>query len=219
MIAELQSRYFAKLLSRKVSLPKELRSLILEDDKKETAYFYVEPDMKSLVVLHDYIHWFAEEIGCVPNRSFWIRNPGLWKKYFFTSTSSYFFRLVGPGSMRKEAEAAIGTQEAPMNWLGVVIFSILIFKIRTESLLDRLFSHSITRGIEKKWAMKREVSSFFKEILKGQKAEGDYHVKLCCRDNLQWVNLKYRLSKHYGIDRQKLTDAITFHELENLIAS
>lgn len=217
MLAELQARYYSAVLAGKLPLPgEEIKEWIAADARREQAYFYVAPEDKNLVVLHEYALWLAREIGCLPKRSYWWRHPRLGLRYFFTSTSGNFFRLCGPGAQAEQAQAAIMRQQLPMNGVGVLIFFILIAKTRTEYWLNRLFGQFLTRKIAAR--PRQPLHSYLQRFFPAISLQPDSVLRLACENALAWSNLRYRLSQYYQVPGSALHPDLTLQQLQALLA-
>jgi cation diffusion facilitator CzcD-associated flavoprotein CzcO len=216
VLAELQARYYAALLAKKIPLPDW--KWIENDAEREQAYFYVAPEDQSLVVLHEYMIWLAREIGCLPTSGFWWRHPRLWKQYYFTTTSGSFFRLTGPGRQFALATQAINRQRPGVHGIGVAIFFILILKLWFECLLDRCFGHFLTRKIAAKNQLKQVPSVYLQRFFPGQQLTADFPLRQACENAIGWSNLKYRLAQYYALQPSCLHDGLTLQELDQLLA-
>lgn len=218
-IAELQARYFARVCSEKCRLPDEdMDRQIREDERAEETYFYVQRDLKCLVVLAEYTKWLAREIGCLPRARFWLLHPRLWMKYRFTPTTAHFFRLVGPGSLRREAAQAIMRQRCPMGAAGVVAMLLMSVALRIRSFIDRKRSYSISAAILEKQAKRKPFAEFLRENVRKHVPHESHVLRLACETRVDWSNLKYKLVKHYGVDARDLTEDSTVADVAALIS-
>jgi hypothetical protein len=218
MVAELQARYFAMLCSNKRRVcTTELVATIESDARKEDAYFYVQRNMPSLIVQADYRKWMAKEIGCWPTVTFWMRHPRLWRKYYFTATNAFLFRLVGPGRMVEQASDILMRQTPPMGFAGTLIVLILIVWLRVHVMLDKVFSHSLSLKIEREGRAIQPLTTFLSAHLFKKRFDESSIVRLCCDSDLQWQNLKYKIASHYKLNAKRLQNHLTVRELRVLI--
>ncbi len=107
--SEMQSRYFALLLSGKKHLPPpdQLEAITRRENAAEEASFHVQPELKTLVRYCDYMNSLAELIGCQVRLSDFASRPWLMFKVYFGSNVPNTYRLKGPHSQRDLAEAII----------------------------------------------------------------------------------------------------------------
>lgn len=100
--SEMQARYFALLLSGERHLPDRnaLADIIEKDRLHEEECLKLTPNLKGLVDYEQYMPTMANLIGCnVRGRD--LINPYLFYKYWFGSHLPIFYRISGPGKIKK----------------------------------------------------------------------------------------------------------------------
>ncbi|WP_133468568.1 flavin-containing monooxygenase [Paraglaciecola marina] len=97
LIAELQARYFARVISDKIQLPENLYELAIADKKLWQEEFYETPHVFGLVNGQRFNEKIADLIGCrlpAPNIIF---SPKSFVVYWLHHIWPCQFRVVGPG--------------------------------------------------------------------------------------------------------------------------
>lgn len=98
LMAELQARYYALILSGKRILPDNLEELAQKDKKKWENEFYETPHVFGLVNGARYNEKIADLIGCRPPMPSPIFSFNKFYVYWFHHIWPCQFRLVGPGA-------------------------------------------------------------------------------------------------------------------------
>ncbi|MEM8718510.1 MAG: NAD(P)-binding domain-containing protein [Cyanobacteria bacterium P01_G01_bin.39] len=98
LMAELQARYYALVLSGKRILPDNLEELAQKDKKKWENEYYVTPQVFGLVNGARYNEKIAHIIGCKPPMPSPIFSFNKFYIYWFHHIWPCQFRLVGPGA-------------------------------------------------------------------------------------------------------------------------
>ncbi len=109
VIAEMQSRYLAQLLSEKLTLPNiaQQHKVIESDTEFWKKEYYVTPNVASLVNYCHYMDSLAELVGCMPEiPSIW-EDPKLRIKLLHGPQFAAQYRLNGPHSNAEEARKFI----------------------------------------------------------------------------------------------------------------
>jgi dimethylaniline monooxygenase (N-oxide forming) len=110
-MAEMQARYFAQLVSGKLSLPP--KEVMIEDIKRQEQLDMEQyPDdagtIKPLTDYYRFMNAMAAEIGCAPSLSkLFLTSPRLWFKVLFAPLAGVQFRLNGPGADPVRARAVL----------------------------------------------------------------------------------------------------------------
>lgn len=102
MIIEMQSRYVAKVFSKKVHLPSRISmnwdyDAMKEKQAKEFAYDYER--VQGIVDPYDYMNLLGGAIGAIPS---FFMNFELWKVVYFGSWSPYYYMLNHPDKKKRE---------------------------------------------------------------------------------------------------------------------
>ncbi|MFT3662303.1 MAG: NAD(P)-binding domain-containing protein [Gordonia sp. (in: high G+C Gram-positive bacteria)] len=106
LCAEMQARYFARVLNGKLPVPTDLRERIATDKAWEehwTSLSPTHPESTPSNIL--YLDALAKEIGCLIPMSMMMRNPRLFMQMWFGTFNQACYRVVGPHSNRREALA------------------------------------------------------------------------------------------------------------------
>lgn len=105
--AEMAARYFALLLSEKVTLPAHVDDLI-EDDKAFYAVTVCDsPTLHTVVSWKRYMENFAQLIGCQVTLWKYLYHPTLFMKLMYGSLIPAQYRLEGPHASRALAKRTI----------------------------------------------------------------------------------------------------------------
>ena len=106
-IMEMQARYYALLCSGEMALPDpdSMAKSIKEDFERNVDQFGNNAKrIRSLVDYFRYMDGLAEVIGCKPPlKEYFVRYPLIWLTIMYGPTQATQYRLVGPGSKKKEA--------------------------------------------------------------------------------------------------------------------
>jgi dimethylaniline monooxygenase (N-oxide forming) len=107
--SEMQSRYFALLLSGKKQLPDrvQLQGLIERQAAYENEFFHGNPELRTLVHYNHYMIDFSRVIGCSPWRPAVFLNPLLVHRLWCGSQTPHVYRLFGPHSDHRTARKTI----------------------------------------------------------------------------------------------------------------
>jgi len=102
MLIEMQSRYVAKVFSKKVKLPSQLRmkwdyAAMKEKQSREFAYDYER--VQGIVDPYDYMDLLGSAIGAIPSM---FMNFELWKIVYLGSWSPYYYMLNHPDKKKRE---------------------------------------------------------------------------------------------------------------------
>ncbi|MCR9252647.1 MAG: NAD(P)-binding domain-containing protein [bacterium] len=105
VIAEMQSRYLAQILSEQQELPsiEDQKQTIVSDAEFWKKEYYVTPNVASLVNYCHYMDSLAKLVGCMPEiPSFW-ENPKLRIKLLHGPQFAAQYRLNGPHSVPEKS--------------------------------------------------------------------------------------------------------------------
>ncbi len=107
--SEMQSRYFALLLSEKRVLPEksELRRLIAEDRDGEERAFYARKYQGTIVSYTPYMDAVADLVGCRPLVRDYLLNPRMAYHLLCGANIPTAYRLRGPHAMPEMAERVL----------------------------------------------------------------------------------------------------------------
>lgn len=114
LLAEMQSRWFARLMNGKVKLPsKSEMNQVTKEDKKIIKNMYYESPRHNLELLYvPYMKYVASVIGCAPSLTkYALTDPQLLYHLVFGLFTAYQFRLEGPFSWAGARDAIINTPE------------------------------------------------------------------------------------------------------------
>ncbi|GJL63823.1 MAG: hypothetical protein NPIRA04_24770 [Nitrospirales bacterium] len=108
-IAELQARFFAKLLAKKLTLPEhaKLRAKVNKLKKEEDFQFNDEPHLTENTRYYHMTDSIAKALGVKAKWYHVIFDPRLFLCYYLGSLVACQFRLVGPNSFKKRAKRFI----------------------------------------------------------------------------------------------------------------
>ena len=137
--SEMQSRYFALLLSGKKALPPtgQLEDITRKENALEEASFHVQPDLKTLVRYCDYMNGMADLIGCQVRLSDFAMRPWLLFKVYFGSNVPVTYRLKGPHSQRELAEEVILRLPVAHGRWELLLLTVGVVLDKASSALDR----------------------------------------------------------------------------------
>ena len=221
-IAELQARYFAKLLSKKLYLPR--REKLLEEIKRlksvEEFYFSLEPDHAENVKYYHITSHIAEKLGVKARWYQLLSDPFLLLYYYHGSMVACHNRLVGPDSNRKQASAFIkkvGLPRAPLRFrLSIVAFASIL------GLIAPLY-RGIVRlsGLENKSADCRGRCNSLQEILSKEWPTGQSRVveeqstlRSLFAHEYEYEAFKFYLCEYYRVQPEQFKNlSLTISEL------
>lgn len=126
--AEMQARYFARVLSGELRPPRSLGRIVAEEKAWEEYWTSLSPrhtESHPSQVL--YLDALAAEIGClVPMRAM-LRNPKLFVQLWFGSFNPTAYRIVGPHALGDEALADVYSEPVEHEWFMSRRMSLLRF--------------------------------------------------------------------------------------------
>jgi dimethylaniline monooxygenase (N-oxide forming) len=133
--SEMQSRYYARLLSNKLSLPspEKMADLISQHAEYENHIFRRNINVRTLVHYTHYMDDFAKILKCKPTLSYMLLHPVLAYKIAFGSHLSFIYRLQGVGKDTELAKKIIA--RLPVAWTAYEI--LLLTGSRIYSFLTR----------------------------------------------------------------------------------
>ncbi|MBE4480827.1 hypothetical protein HJ010_00490 [Vibrio parahaemolyticus] len=226
-IAELQARYYARLLAKKVSLPdnETLCREIIFEKKEEKSHFVMEPDKSENVKYFNITNSLAKKIGA---KTAWYRlllNPSLMFYYYHGSMVASQFRLSGPGSDYKSAKEVIkkvGITSAPVSHL-IFFISLTTTLSLLSPLLRKVFKWT---RVTNKDANKLNKYSSAKHILNNQWPgfprttiirDGDT-IKSLFSNDYEYEGFKFFLVDNYQLDSHVIgMPSLTVKMLDDLI--
>lgn len=112
--AELQSRWYAALMTGKVKLPpqSEMKRVIAKDKEFYRKAFYESPRHCLEIYYIPYLEEIAATLGCMPNLwKYALTDPQLWYHLVFGLYTVYQFRMEGEHSWRGARDAIIHTND------------------------------------------------------------------------------------------------------------
>lgn len=126
--AEMQARYFARVLSGHLHPPRSLGRVIAEEKAWEEYWTSLSPrhtESHPSQVL--YLDALARELGClVPMRAMLV-NPKLFVQLWFGSFNPSAYRIVGPHSLGDDALADLYSEPVEQEWFMCRRMSLLRF--------------------------------------------------------------------------------------------
>jgi len=134
LMAELQARYLAMVLSGERQIPNDLVEAAGRQADRWRREFFVTPNVFGLVNGLRYNEIVSELIGCCPPEPNPLLKPRRFAKYWFGHIWPCQYRLVGPGARE---EAAENWQNAIQNASGKRAFKRFVVMMR-EKLLRKL---------------------------------------------------------------------------------
>lgn len=137
-IMEMQARYFALLCAGQLKLPDEtaMTESIKQDYEDNIAQFGKNAKrIRSLVDYFRYMDGLADIIGCKPPlKEYFRRHPLIWLTIMYGPTQATQYRLVGPGSKKREAHKII--KQLPVSKFNNVVK--IGFRMRLAHALDSI---------------------------------------------------------------------------------
>lgn len=221
-IAELQARYFAKLLAKKLYLPR--REKLVEEIERlksvEEFYFSLEPNHAENVKYYHITSHIAEKLGVKARWYQLLSDPLLLLYYYHGSMVACHNRLVGPDSQRKQASdfiKKVGLPSTPLRFRlsNVVLASALGLMVPIYRGIVRL------SGLENKSADCRGRCSSIEEILSKEWPTGRSRVveekstlrSLFTRE-YEYEAFKFYLCEYYDVPPMQFKDlSLTVSEL------
>lgn len=131
--AEMQARYFARVLSGKLQPPKNLAEVIAEEKSWEEYWTELSPqhtESHPSQVL--YLDALAREIGCLLPLSKLFLNPKLFIQVWFGSFNPSAYRIVGPHSFSKAALADLYSE--PVEDRGNMCYHMSVLRMMPTSV-------------------------------------------------------------------------------------
>merc|ERR1740121_47588 len=110
MCAEMVARYFARLQSGRIKLPKNMSEIAAEDKMFEDRELCLNPDVEHLIPSSmGYMDWFAGEVGCDPPSALrlLLTDPKLLINLHAGAFNSACYRLRGPGANYNDARKSL----------------------------------------------------------------------------------------------------------------
>jgi dimethylaniline monooxygenase (N-oxide forming) len=141
-IAELQARYFARLLAGKVSLESSAELALKINTYQHECHqqFCLEPNRSENVRYYRFTHYLAQKLGVVPKWYDVLPDFRLIFNFYHGSLVAAQFRLRGPGKMPAHAKAVmrqVGLMRVP-GWHKVFFYSLTSALALVAPLLRRL---------------------------------------------------------------------------------
>ena len=96
--AEMLARYHALLVAGERHLPEDATAIARNEGRDSARYYYVTPNLKSLVAYNPFMESVAKLIGCTPRRPSVLSEPCRFLMYWFYPQWSYWYRERGPGA-------------------------------------------------------------------------------------------------------------------------
>jgi dimethylaniline monooxygenase (N-oxide forming) len=141
IVAEMQSRYFAQLCSKKMQLPFNLDDRILKEKKWEDRMTQFSPkrteSIPSQILLLDSM---ATEIGCLPPWYKLLLRPVLAYRLYFFPLNPACYRLVGPHSSPDAQNVLFKDVYFPRYTSPLLVFPFLRFFRKQRSMEERMSS-------------------------------------------------------------------------------
>lgn len=226
VVAELQARYFARLLAKKAQLPPrdELIAEISQLKKREDFHFCLEPDHPENVKFYHITSQIAEKIGARARWYHLLPDLKLMFFYYFGSMVACGFRLVGPGSNRKQATEFIkrvGMIKAPLGHRLFItsitsLLSVLapayrrVFKllgVEENSVERRGKCRSVREILERDWPA-RQARSF----------DDNAPLRSLFQRDYEFEGFKFLLTEYYGFPPQFFaTPSLTVADLDQAL--
>ncbi len=116
VIAELQARWVARVLSGQCALPgpEAMLEAIAGDEAATTQTFPKDFEQLPYLVAHaKYLDGVAREIGCMPEVRELRRTPGLLRAFYSAPFTAVQYRLVGPGALPDAAQRLLALPLQP----------------------------------------------------------------------------------------------------------
>ena len=103
MMAELQSRWVAKIISKKCILPNNIHKLHQKDLQKIKKEFPCSYKRVPIVDPYDYCDFIGKQINAIPNTAkLFFTNHKLWKNIMLDSWNHHFYRLNDTNAIKKQ---------------------------------------------------------------------------------------------------------------------
>lgn len=126
--AEMQARYFALVLSGKLSPPADLERVIAEEKDWEEYWTALSPrHTESHPSQVMYLDALAHEIGALPSMRSLMLNPKLFLQVWFGSLNPSAYRLAGPHALGESALADLYSEPVEHRWFMCRQMSLLRF--------------------------------------------------------------------------------------------
>ncbi len=206
-IAELQARYFAKLLSKKLQLPSRqvLVNEIKQLKEEEESSFCLEPDRSENTRYYHITSQLAEKLGVKARWYDLILDPLLFFYYYHGTLVASQFRLVGPDKDRKRAKAFIKKVGLVKGPIGHLLFVVSITSIL--SLIAPIYRRAFKLlGLENKNGYNRKRYDTVQEIMSNQwfgdrsrLIDASASLRSLFGHEYEYEGFKYFLADNYSI--------------------
>ncbi|GLY30724.1 NAD(P)-binding domain-containing protein [Kineosporia sp. NBRC 101731] len=126
--AEMQARYFARVLSGELHPPQNLDEVIAQEKEWEEYWTALSPrhtESHPSQVL--YLDALAQEVGCLPSMRSMISSPKFFKQIWFGAFNPSAYRIVGPHSLGEAALADLYSEPVEHRWFMCRKMSLLRF--------------------------------------------------------------------------------------------
>lgn len=211
-VAELQARYFAKLLARKLELPPRAQLIdeITKLKRKEEFHFCLEPGLTENVKYYHITNQLADKLGVRARWYHLMGSPRLMLNYYHGSMVACQYRLVGPDSSRPQAAefiGRVGLTKAPLKHTAFVVMATSALSAAAP-ILRRAFK---LFGLENR-ALAPERCGSVQEILakqwpgRGRVAQPTATLRSVFRHAYEYEGFKYLLADRYGVAPTVLGD-------------
>lgn len=127
IVAEMQARYFALLLSGKHQLPADVAERIQREKKWEDEMVSSSPRHPETIPAQAlFIDAIAKEIGCLMSVSQLLRRPRLLVRHWLYPFNQACYRLIGPHSDPDNAlKEMMRDKPPPKSWVGLLLFPLM----------------------------------------------------------------------------------------------
>lgn len=127
IVAEMQARYFALLLSGKHQLPADVVERIQREKKWEDEMVSFSPRHPETIPAQAlFIDAIAKEIGCLMSVSQLLRRPRLLVRHWLYPFNQACYRLIGPHSDPDNAlKEMMRDKPPPKSWVGLLLFPLM----------------------------------------------------------------------------------------------
>lgn len=126
--AEMQARYFARVLSGQLRPPRDLQRVIAQEKEWEEHWTALSPrHTESHPSQVMYLDALAREIGCLPPMRSMLLSPKLFIQLWFGSFNPSAYRIAGPHSLGADALADLYSEPVEHEWMMCRQMSLLRF--------------------------------------------------------------------------------------------
>jgi len=108
--AELLARYHALIVAGKKDLPENYAQIGMDEGKAESEFYFLSPNLKSLVDYPSFADSVAKLIGCKPRMPMPFWSPSMFFKYWIYPMWPCWYRLRGPGANPQAANLVLKTR-------------------------------------------------------------------------------------------------------------